>query len=207
VTDVARHTSSEPIVLRTRAGHALDVPAHHWLHHVGNEEIRVLERAVGPVLDVGCGPGRHVRWLRDAGVAALGIDVSPHAVRLARARGARARTRCVFSHIPITGRWQTVLLLDGNIGIGADPVALLTRCSVLLHPAGRVLAELAPPGTATERTAARLELHGARGPWFEFSTVGADRLAEIADAACLTVDALWRDGARWFAELTQRRVP
>ena len=46
------------------------------------------DRARGPVLDVGCGPGRHVHHLARRGVLAIGIDVSRDAVRLARRRGA-----------------------------------------------------------------------------------------------------------------------
>lgn len=42
-------------------------------------------RAVGgPVLDVGCGPGHVTAYLRDAGLDAFGIDLSPEMIRLAR---------------------------------------------------------------------------------------------------------------------------
>ena len=58
---------------------------------------------------------------------ALGLDLSPVAVRLARARGAEAILRSVFADVPGAGRWRTALLLDGNIGIGGAPVPLLER--------------------------------------------------------------------------------
>ena len=41
----------------------------------------VLARSRGPVLDLGCGPGRMVRAALLAGRPALGVDVSPAAVR------------------------------------------------------------------------------------------------------------------------------
>lgn len=42
-------------------------------------------RAVGgPVVDVGCGPGHVTAYLRDLGLDAFGIDLSPEMVRLAR---------------------------------------------------------------------------------------------------------------------------
>ena len=42
-------------------------------------------RAVGgPVVDVGCGPGQITAHLRDLGLDAFGIDLSPEMVRLAR---------------------------------------------------------------------------------------------------------------------------
>jgi SAM-dependent methyltransferase len=40
----------------------------------------------GPVLDVGCGPGRMTRVLADRGVDVSGIDLAPEMVRIARAR-------------------------------------------------------------------------------------------------------------------------
>jgi SAM-dependent methyltransferase len=38
----------------------------------------------GPVVDVGCGPGHVTAYLRDLGLDAFGIDLSPEMVRLAR---------------------------------------------------------------------------------------------------------------------------
>ncbi|HEY5243171.1 MAG TPA: class I SAM-dependent methyltransferase, partial [Polyangiaceae bacterium] len=51
---------------------------------------RLLDDVHGPVLDVGCGPGRHLHALATRGVFALGVDLSPVAVDLARGGGARA---------------------------------------------------------------------------------------------------------------------
>jgi len=51
--------------------------------------IDALERLVDcePVLDVGCGAGKHLLWWGERGVEAVGVDVSPNAVRTARERG------------------------------------------------------------------------------------------------------------------------
>jgi SAM-dependent methyltransferase len=52
-------------------------------------------RLQGRVLDVGCGTGEHVLMAADADCEAVGIDIAPSAIRLARAkaseRGASAR--------------------------------------------------------------------------------------------------------------------
>ena len=50
-----------------------------------------LLRPPGPVLDVGCGPGRLAAAARSAGLPSLGIDSAPAAVRLARAQRSARR--------------------------------------------------------------------------------------------------------------------
>jgi SAM-dependent methyltransferase len=67
------------------------------------------------VLDVGCGPGRHIAALVGAGQIALGISVSAAAVMAARRRGAPARRVSILAPVPGAGWWMTALLLDGNI--------------------------------------------------------------------------------------------
>lgn len=41
-------------------------------------------RSLGPVCDLGCGPGQIARYLRESGVDAFGVDLSPEMVALAR---------------------------------------------------------------------------------------------------------------------------
>jgi SAM-dependent methyltransferase len=141
----------------------------------------LVERCQGPTLDVGAGPGRLTVALTERGIPALGIDVTPNAVRQTRSAGALALMRDVFGHIPGAGRWRTVLLADGAIGIGGDPAALLRRIRDLLAPQGRALVELQPPGDD--------------GP------AGADQIDELARTAGMELRELWTESGRWFAEL------
>ena len=194
-------TATMSVGLRTRAGTLLDTAAERWIGDVLDEDARVLALAEGPVLDVGCGPGRHVAWLAEAGIPALGIDISAGAVEQARARGARAQRRCIFESMPAGRTWRTILLLDGNLGIGGDPTALLRRCASLLRPGGRVLAEISAPGTRSSLHEARLELDGHLGPWFAWATVAVDDIARFARPSGLAPAEAWEDGGRWFARL------
>ncbi len=111
----------------------------------------LIDRCGGPTLDVGSGPGRLIVALGERGVPALGIDVTPQSVQLAQSAGALALQRDVFSTVPGTGRWMIVLLADGSIGIGGDPVALLSRVAELLAPRGQALVEVQPPGREARR--------------------------------------------------------
>lgn len=187
--------------LRSACGRTIPLHVWRWLGAPGPEEHEVLDRAVGPVLDVGCGPARHVLALAARGVPALGIDNAPSAVELARRRGAQVLLRSVFDRVPGEGRWGTALLLDGNIGIGGDPEALLSRARSLLCEGGRVLIELEPPGAPSTRLRVRTEDGRGISHWFAWAQVAADDVDAAACAAGFTVTERWSGAGRWFARL------
>jgi SAM-dependent methyltransferase len=209
--------------LRAEDGRALATRADRWLGPLTADDEAVLARAAPPVLDVGCGPGRHVLALAERGVLALGIDITPAALDLARRRGAPVLARSVFDRVPGAGRWSSALLLDGNLGIGGHPEALLERVTSLLAPNGTVLVEVEPPsqfpvavassgscgaGRQSRRRRAppaaervRFDIGGIEGPWFAWTAVGADELSAPATAAGLLVDDVWQGGDRWFGAL------
>jgi SAM-dependent methyltransferase len=186
--------------LTSADGRTIPLAVSRWLDEASDGEVALLHDLAGPVLDVGCGPGRHLLALNRGGIAALGIDTAPEAVRLARRRGATAIVRSVFDALPGEGRWRTVLLMDGNVGIGGDPVALLRRVRALLGPQGSVLVEV-EEGTALERLTVRLRNGGPAGPWFPWARVGELAIAALANEAGLRVlDRVEVEG-RWFASL------
>ncbi|HEX9177221.1 MAG TPA: class I SAM-dependent methyltransferase, partial [Mycobacterium sp.] len=122
--------------LRHDDGRVHPLPVRSWLGGRGADD--VFDRAVvgmcdGPTIDLACGPGRLVAHLIRRGIPALGVDQSATAVQLARRSGAPALHRDVFDPLPGTGRWHTVLLADGNVGLGGDPRRILVRASELLR--------------------------------------------------------------------------
>lgn len=186
---------------RLSDGRRLRLDVERWLGGTDAADESVLDRAAGPTLDVGCGPGRLVVGAAGRGLYALGLDVSPDAVALARRRGARVIEACVFAGAPGAGEWETVLLLDGNIGIGGDAVALLSQVRALLAPGGRVLVEVEPAGIPCGRLTVRLEAGDERSSWFTWARVGADGIAPVAAQAGLAVAEAWEVASRCFVRL------
>jgi SAM-dependent methyltransferase len=177
------------------------LPLDRWVGLADASDAALLALAAAPVLDLGCGPGRHLAALQATGKAALGVDLSPVAVRLARRRGAAAIPGDVFGTVPRSGRWRTALLLDGNVGIGGAPEALLRRTRVLLAPGGAALVELDPPGAPTLRTRIRIEAAGEVSEWFRWARVGVDGIAPLAARAGLEVEDVVSAAGRWVARL------
>lgn len=172
-----------------------------WTGPCTEVDERVLRRAEAPVLDVGCGPGRHVRCLARAGILALGIDASPAAVGLARRFGAPARLGSIFDPVPGAGTWGSALLLDDNLGIGGDPERLLRRVHALLAPGGSIIVEVDPPGGHTGPVMARLDGPAGTSAPFPWAVVASDGLEKIIRNAGLFVEDGWDDSGRHFAIL------
>ena len=175
-----------------------------WAEPATPTDCLILANVRGPVLDVGCGPGRLVAALRDRGVAVLGIDAAPTAIAGARARGRRIEQRSVFDPLPREGTWATVLLFDGNIGIGGEPTRLLSRARDLVSSDGTVIVELEPPGAAVEFGVVQFEVATGMVGWFPWCWVGADEVGRLANGAGMKVNACREIDGRWFAWLGPR---
>ncbi|MDT0306658.1 methyltransferase domain-containing protein [Streptomyces sp. DSM 44917] len=184
-----------PLFLRGADGRRLPLDVERWCARPAPADLTVLRRCAGSVLDIGCGPGRMVAALARAARPALGIDTAPAAVALTRREGGTALLRSVFQPLPAEGWWGSVLLMDGNIGIGGDPAALLARVRRLLAPGGLLLAEAAP-ADVDERLDVRLDPGGPGplGPPFPWARVGPSALRTHARSTG------WRPTGQWTVD-------
>lgn len=182
------------------------LPVAEWDRPAQKSDLAVLDLCVGVTMDVGCGPGRMAAALAERGHDVLAIDVVGEAVRLAQERGVAAVQRDVFETLPHEGAWSTVLLADGNIGIGGDPLALLRRVAELVEPGGQVVVDLAVPGVGIVSRWAHLRCDGAVSKPFRWSLVGVDVIEDLARQAGLELRTLQvAQDDRWTAVL--RRPP
>ncbi|MFF4058789.1 class I SAM-dependent methyltransferase [Streptomyces sp. NPDC001668] len=169
----ALRTGQGPLFLRRSDGWLLLLELERWCAAADAADLEVLRRCEGAVLDVGCGPGRLVAELGARGRRVLGIDVSEAAVARTVALGGQALRRSVFESLPGEGRWGTALLVDGNVGIGGDPQALLDRITQLLSPGGLLIAETVTDPDVDERVQVRVtDARGAVGSPFPWARLG-----------------------------------
>jgi SAM-dependent methyltransferase len=210
-----RALGGERCWVRHEDGQIHALPAHRWLgtrccsdgtagppdalDEVFDEA--VTQMCIGPTIELGCGPGRLVARLFRRGIPALGIDRSAVAIRLAGRGGAPALLGDVFAPLPGMGMWQTVLLVDGNVGLGGDPRRILARATELLGRGGRCVAEFDAEAIGIRAGWVRLESACAVGPWFRWATVGVDSAAALAAQVGLTLTSVSLVGGRVIASL------
>ncbi|MET7640675.1 class I SAM-dependent methyltransferase [Streptomyces sp. NPDC005438] len=193
-----------PLFLRHPDGLLIPLEVERWCAAADVADHTVLRHCVGAVLDIGCGPGRITTALTEMGNPVLGIDTSPEAVVRTRSTGGTALRRSVFEPLPAEGRWGSALLLDGNIGIGGDPAALLERVRQLLVEQGLLMVE-----TSREEVEERLRVRvddgeGRQGPTFPWARVGPSALRRCAGTRRWRVRAEWAVRGRRFTALEAR---
>jgi SAM-dependent methyltransferase len=196
-----------PLFLRRADGWLLPLEVERWCAPPDEADATLLARCRGAVLDIGCGPGRLVAGVARRGLPVLGLDVHPAAVARTRVAGGAVLRRSVFDRLPAEGRWGTALLADGNIGIGGDPVALLSRVRALLAPGGHLLAEAAAH-EVDERLTVRVQDGGGRqGLDFPWARLGPRALRAAARASGWHVGEEWSSAGRNFALLLNPALP
>ncbi|MER5551827.1 methyltransferase domain-containing protein [Streptomyces sp. NPDC002793] len=197
-----------PLFLRRADGWLLPLDIERWCADADAADLSALRRSEGPVIDIGCGPGRLVAALSSRGHRALGIDVSEAAIGRTQRIGGAALRRSVFEPLPGEGRWGTALLIDGNIGIGGDPRALLRRVADLVAPEGLLITEAAPH-EVDETVQVRLDDgRGQAGPapHFPWTRVGVSALLGYARSEEWRPVDQWEADGRPFLALRRART-
>jgi SAM-dependent methyltransferase len=194
--------TAESVVLHGEDGLVIKLEVGQYAGRADAVDRALLENCTGPTLDIGCGPGRLAAELARRGVPALGVDITPVALLLARASGATVLGRSVFDRLPAEGRWPYALLIDGNIGICGDPAALLNRIKALLLPVGATLIVETMPYETDERHRLRpLGSGPSPGPSIPWARIGPSALRALAEPLGYRVAADRLIGGRRFLHL------
>jgi SAM-dependent methyltransferase len=192
---------AKPVAVRADDGFVLHLDVERYAARADQVDGVLLEHCTGPTLDIGCGPGRLAAELARRGVPALGVDVTPVALLLARAGGATVLARSVFDRLPAEGRWHHALLIDGNIGISGDPAALLARIKALLLPEGATLTVETAAEEVDQRHRLRPSRADAAAPAVPWATIGPRALRGCAEPLGYRPICEWLLGGRRFVRL------
>jgi SAM-dependent methyltransferase len=188
-----------------------DAFAGYPLHHVMVRAFADLVRQAGGglVADVGCGPGHVTAYLRDRGVDAFGVDLSPQLVATARAAnpGVRFDVGDMGSLEIASGTLAGVLANYSIIHTPPDALpATLTELSRVVAPGGHLLVAFQALDDAG-RTAEHFD-HKVSPAWRYSPDHVAELLAQTgADEVARLVIAPAEDPTRGFpqAHLLARR--
>jgi SAM-dependent methyltransferase len=173
----------------------------------GEEILALLDAFEGPVVDVGCGAGKHALYLQEDHEV-VAFDVSPNAVRAARERGVSdAREMSMFEMDLPRDRFRSALVNGTQIGLAGslagaraflsdlaeitDPeaVAVVDNYDPTTLDGDRLLGYRPDPRPGMARRTFHFEYvrEGERevGPSLDFVLFGPDRLREVV------VGTLW----------------
>jgi SAM-dependent methyltransferase len=163
-------------------------------------ERRGLRWVRGRVLDAGVGAGRAALELQRRGRSVVGIDVSPGAVEVARARGVRDVRLLAFEEVDESiGHFDTVVMFGNNFGLFGSPGKARRLLRRLRPLADRIVAASNDP-YATEDPAhlayqarnrkrgrmpgqlrLRVRYRDLVDPWFDYLMVSPEEMATLVE--------------------------
>jgi SAM-dependent methyltransferase len=186
-------------------------------------ERRAIQAVKGSVLDVGCGAGRHALYLQQQGFDVTGIDASPGAVRVCKARELR---KVILRPLTDVGRFKpaafdTVLMLGNNFGLfGSFRGArrLLRKIHRITSDDARLIVGTRNPEKTTNphhlayqrwnqkrgrmrgQIRLRVRFENAIGPWMDYLFVSPEEMKDILDETGWQIETLLESSApHYFA--------
>ena len=194
----------------------------------GPHERESLERhAHGRVLDIGCNAGRHALYLQQNELEVVGVDVSPLAIAVAKARGVRKADVLSIDELPAgLGTFDTILMLGNNFGLFASAAKgrrLLRRFKMFTRPGATLIAESLDVYTTKDPDHLRYQAaNRERGrmsgqirmrarykrfvtPWFDYLMVSPEEMAALVDGTGWRVTKQYGGaGARVYTAIIER---
>ncbi len=92
------------------------------------------------VLDIGCGLGATVSYLREKGLSAIGLDLSTVLLRDARAAGTQPPMARADAHrLPMRNESVSAVFMECTLSLMARPARVLEECSRVLRSEGHLV--------------------------------------------------------------------
>lgn len=191
-------------------------------------EQTAINRAAGRILDIGCGAGRHALHLQRQGFDVTGIDNSPGAIGVCRARGLKKALVRPVNEIDrfAPDSFDTILMFGNNFGLfgGSDSAKmLLKKMSRITASNARIIAGTRNPyqtddsdhleyhelnrqrGRMSGQIRMRVRYRKIIGEWFDYLFVSPEEMQEIiSDTDWQIEEFIEPDQAQYFAVIGKR---
>jgi SAM-dependent methyltransferase len=162
---------------------------------------KATQYARGRVLDIGCGAGRCLLYLQKKGLDAMGIDISPLAVKVCKKRGIQnVRLLSINQVSSKLGVIDTIIMYGNNFGLFSNRDRarwLLKRFHKITSGKARIIAESVDPyqtnipehleyhkrnrkrGRMCGQVRIRVRYKKYVTPWFDYLLVSREEMADI----------------------------
>ena len=194
----------------------------HWPQH----QRMAVRYARGKALDIGCGAGRVALYLQEKGLDVLGIDISPLAIQVCKARGVKnAAVSSLKGFRGKGGQFDTILMMGHNFGLFGnhdDAQRLLRRFHKCTNPGARLIVESLDPYDTTSpehleyhrrnhrrgRMAGQIRLRvrhkGLATPWFDYLFVSRSEMEGLLHGTGWELRRCFDSGGRSYCAVIQR---
>lgn len=174
-------------------------------------EEKVLKFAKGKILDIGCGAGRHVLYLQMRKFDVVGIDISPKAVRVCKARGCKKVKVANVYKFNSKDTFDTLILLGRNIGMGgtiSGTKKLFKKLNTLANKNALLLLtdfNANEMGKSFYVNKIRIEYGNLIGDWFNWIRFSPDLITQIGnECGWATVKIYKEKGGNYAAVLKKK---
>ena len=172
------------------------------------DEQIILNHARSPILDVGCGAGRHSLFFQNKGFEVVSLDISPGALQVAKDQGIQ-HTVChdIHDFPKFNQSFGTFLLMGNNFSLCGDPQTaqkLLSYLASISSPDARLIAHFRDPspdnpaldpihreyhtnnrkqGLPVGQAQIRILYRKSRTPWIPFYMPTRNEFSELIDSS------------------------
>ena len=173
-------------------------------------EKKIISKARGDILDLGCGTGNYIPYLMKKGKV-LGIDISPKVITVAKEkyRLRNVKVADIFK-FKTSKKFDTIVLLENNLGMAGT----LKKIKQLLKILSRILKKngqiLTNARNLPKKTYCLNELSpiwkGKRGQKFKWISLNVKFLRKLCEEEGLDLEIVDRSRYHYLAKITKKRL-
>ncbi|MBS3105055.1 methyltransferase domain-containing protein [Candidatus Woesearchaeota archaeon] len=202
-------------------------PARYFLDYSQwpENEKQAIKHAKGKILDVGCGSGRFLSYLRKNGFNVLGIDNSPLAVEVCRLRGLKAKVLDLFDIDKLDEKFDTILMMWNNFGLFGSRDRVKNGLDLfyrMTNESSVIIADSTDPHTTNEeihkeyhklnimkgrmsgQLRIRVRFKQYASNWFDYLLVSEQEMREVIDGTGWRLGTVYRCNSSSYIAILEK---